>query len=74
MAIRCMGTTEKPPMATAKESVQQTLDQLPDQASWDDIMYQLHVKQKIEQGLQAARDGRLISQEEAKRRLLGDAD
>ena len=48
-------------MATAKESVQQTLDHLPDQASWDDIMYEL-------------KEGRTVSHEEAKRRLLGNAD
>ncbi len=61
-------------MATAKQSVQQTLDHLSDQASWDDIMYELYVKQKIEKGLQAAKEGRTISHEEAKRRLLGNAD
>ena len=59
---------------TAKESVQQTLDHMPDQASWDDIMHELYVKQKIEKGLQAAKEGRVVSHEEAKRRLLGDAD
>jgi len=61
-------------MATAKQSVQQTLDHLSDQASWDDIMYELYVKQKIEKGLQAAKEGRTVSHEEAKRRLLGNAD
>ncbi len=61
-------------MATAKQAVQQTLDHLPDQASWDDIMYELYVKQKIEKGLQAANEGRTVSHEEAKRRLLGNAD
>ncbi len=61
-------------MATAKESVQQTLNHLPDQASWDDIMYELYVKQKIEKGLKAVEEGRVVSHEEAKRRLLGNAD
>ncbi|MEL0083050.1 MAG: hypothetical protein VW985_08455 [Gammaproteobacteria bacterium] len=61
-------------MATAKESVQQTLDHLPDQASWDDIMYELYVKQKIEKGLQAAKEDRVVSHEEAKKRLLGTTD
>ncbi len=61
-------------MATAKESVQQTLDHLPGQASWDDIMYELNVKQKIEKGLKAAKEGRTVSHKEAKQRLLGNAD
>jgi predicted transcriptional regulator len=57
-------------MASAKESVQQTLDHLPDQASWDEIMYELYVKQKIEAGLKAFEEGRTIPHEEMKRRLL----
>lgn len=32
---------------TAKESAQQVINQLPEQASWDDIMCELYVKQKI---------------------------
>ena len=58
-------------MATAKESVQQTLDHMPDQASWDEIMYELYVKQKIEAGLRAIDEGRTISHEEMKQKLLG---
>ncbi len=57
-------------MATAKESVQQTLDHLSDQASWDDIMYELYVKQKIEAGLKSIDEGRTTSHEEMKRKLL----
>lgn len=37
---------------------------------WDDIMYGLYVKQKIEAGLRAVEEGRTISHEEMKRRLL----
>jgi predicted transcriptional regulator len=59
---------------TAKKSAQQILDQLPEDADWDRIMYELYVKQKIEQGLKAAAEGRVISHEEVKRQLLGNAD
>ena len=59
-------------MSSAKEAARQIIDQLPDQASWDDIMYELYVKQKIEAGLKAADEGRTVAHEEAKRRLLGD--
>ena len=59
-------------MTSAKEAARQIIDQLPDQATWDDIMYELYVKQKIEAGLNAADEGRTVSHEEAKRRLLGD--
>jgi len=58
-------------MATsAKEAARRIIEHLPDQATWDDIIYELHVKQKIEEGLQAAREGRVVSHEEARRRLL----
>lgn len=35
-------------MQTAKQAARQMIDQVPDQASWDDIMYELYVKQKLE--------------------------
>lgn len=61
-------------MQTAKQSAKQLIEQIPDQASWDDIMYELYVKQKIEKGLQAAQEGRTVSHEEAKKRLMANAD
>jgi len=57
-------------MPTPKEAVRQLLDHLPDQASWDDIMYELYVKQKIEEGLKDAEEGRVIPHEDVKRELL----
>jgi predicted transcriptional regulator len=60
-------------MQTAKQAAAQIINQVSDQASWDEIMYEFYVKQKIEKGLQAVEDGRTVSHEEAKRRLLGNA-
>ncbi len=60
-------------MQTAKQAAKQIVDHLPDQASWDDIMYEFYVKQKIEKGLQAVKEGRTVSHEEAKKRLLNNA-
>lgn len=57
-------------MRNAKESARQIIDHLPDQATWEDIMYELYVKQKIEAGLKAVDEGRTIPHEEMKRRLL----
>jgi len=59
-------------MPSAKDAVWKIIKHLPDQVTWDDIMYELHVKQKIEEGLKAADEGRTVPHEEAKRRLLGD--
>ena len=60
-------------MQTVKQAAQQLIEQVSDQASWDDNMYELYVKQKLEKGLKAVTDGRIVSQEEAKKRLLGNA-
>lgn len=57
-------------MQSAKEAVQQIIDRLPDQATWEDVMYEMYVKQKIDAGLKAVEEGRTIPHKEMKRRLL----
>lgn len=59
-------------MPSAKDAAREVLDHLPDQATWDDIMYELYVKQKIDSGLQAAESGLTVPHSEAKKRLLDD--
>lgn len=59
-------------MNTAKEAAKQLIDHLPDEASWDDIMYELYVKQKIEEGLADIEAGRTIPHEQVKAELLGN--
>ena len=53
-------------MAIPKETAKQMIDHMSDEATWDEIMYELYVKQKIE-------EGHTILHEEAKQRLLGNA-
>ncbi|MGE3298260.1 MAG: hypothetical protein AB7I68_13050 [Porticoccaceae bacterium] len=60
-------------MSSAKEEAKKLIDQLPDQATLNDIMYELYVRQKIAAGLLAAKEGRTIPHEEVKRRLLDRA-
>jgi predicted transcriptional regulator len=57
-------------MNIVKEEAKKLIDKLPDSATWDDIMYELYVKKKIAAGLKAAEEGRVVSHEEAKKRLL----
>lgn len=45
-------------------------EELPDGASRDDLMYELYVRRKIAEGVKAADEGRVVSQEEVKRRFL----
>ena len=58
-------------MQTAKQAAKLIIDHVSDQATWDDIMYELYVKQKIEKGLKAVDEGRVLSSEDAKRKALG---
>jgi predicted transcriptional regulator len=58
---------------SAKQAARELIEQLPESVSWNDLMYELYVKQKIEEGLQQLDEGRGISHEEAKRRLLGES-
>lgn len=57
-------------MGAAKEEAKKLIDRLPEQATWDDIMYQLYVQKKIDKGLKAVEEGKVISHEEAKMRIF----
>jgi len=55
-------------MPTAKEAVRKLLDELPEEASYEDIQYYIYVREKIERGLQDVRDGRVLTEEEFEQR------
>jgi predicted transcriptional regulator len=57
---------------TAKEAARQIIERLPDQATWDELMYELYVKQKIEAGLADVLAGHTVAHEDVKAELLGD--
>ncbi|MBK5260314.1 MAG: hypothetical protein JJE51_12020 [Thermoanaerobaculia bacterium] len=56
-------------MESAKQQVQEILENLPEDASLEDIQYHIYVRQKIEQGLEDVAAGRVVSHEEVQRRL-----
>ena len=56
-------------MKTAKQEICDLLEQLPEDASLEDIQYHIYVCQKIQKGLDAVSQGKVISQEEAERRM-----
>ncbi len=57
-------------MATVKEEAKKLIERLPDEASWDDLMYAIYVQKNIDAGLKAAEAGKLIPHEEVKRTLI----
>jgi len=58
-------------MVLLKEKAKKLIDTLPDDADWEDLMYEIYVREKIEKGLKAIKENRVLSEEEAKKRLLG---
>jgi predicted transcriptional regulator len=56
-------------MGTAKEVVRKMLDQIPDDASFEDIQYHIYVQEKIERGLRDIEEGRVVSEEEVEKRM-----
>jgi hypothetical protein len=52
-----------------KQTALKAIEHLQDSASYEDIMYELYVLQKIERGRQDIREGRTVSHVEAKERL-----
>jgi predicted transcriptional regulator len=57
------------PISNMKDEARQMLDRLPDNATWEDLQYQIYVRQAIEAGLKDAREGKTISVEEVRQRL-----
>ena len=52
-----------------RDEAHRLVDQLPDDATWDDLLYQIYVRQSIDAGLADADAGRVVSTEEVRRRL-----
>ena len=52
---------------TIKENIKTLVDALPDNMTYDDIMYEIYVKQKIEKGLADIKSGNVLSHEQVKK-------
>jgi hypothetical protein len=57
-------------MGAVKEEAKKLIEKLPDNATWDDVLYEFYVKKKIAVALKAAEEGRVLSHKGAKKRLL----
>ena len=52
-----------------KEEIQSLLKDLPEDATWDDLMYKIYVRQTIEAGLEDSKAGRTIDVKEVRSRF-----
>lgn len=56
-------------MGKPKEELRQLLEKLPDDVSYEDIQYHIYVQQAVQQGIDAADQGRILSQAEVEVRM-----
>ncbi len=57
-------------MGAIKEQAKKLIDALPDHVTWDDIMYEFYVKQKLGAALKEAAEGKVVPHEKAKEQLF----
>jgi hypothetical protein len=55
-------------MSSVKDEARKLIEQLPGDATGDDVMYELYAKQKLATALKEAQDGRLIAHDAVRRR------
>lgn len=51
-------------MQIVRDEARKIVDQLPDDATWEELAYRIYARQKIEAGLQEADEGLLMDQDE----------
>ncbi len=54
------------PITNLKEEAHRLVESLPDDATWDDLMHQIYVRQTIEAGLEDSRAGRTVDVKEVR--------
>lgn len=55
--------------ATVKEEARRLIECLRDDATWEDLHYEIYVRQAVEAGLKDSHEGRTMPDDEARRRF-----
>ncbi len=63
---------ESPAMREVKDAVLELAKQLPDECTWDEVMYRIFVRQKIDAGLEDADAGRVTPHDEVFEEFTND--
>ena len=53
-------------MISIKQEAQRLVENLPENATWDDLMYEIYVRQAIEAGLKDGDEGRTLDVKEVR--------
>ena len=54
---------------TIKEEAHRMVERLPEDATWEDLQYEIYFRQAVEAGLKDLREGRTVPHDEALRRF-----
>lgn len=52
-----------------RNAAHRLIDGLPDDATWDDVMYRVYVRQTVDAGLRDADEGRVVDVSEVRRQF-----
>jgi len=52
-----------------KQEAHRLLEKLPDKATWDDLMYQIYVRQTNEAGIKDSNEGKTVDVKEVRKRF-----
>jgi predicted transcriptional regulator len=52
-----------------KAEAQRLIESLPDNATWDDVMYRIYVRQCVDAGIKDADAGRVVDADEVRQRF-----
>jgi predicted transcriptional regulator len=52
-----------------KEEAKRLVEHLPEQATWDDLMHKIYVRQAIEAGLEDSKEGRTTEVSEVRKKF-----
>jgi len=55
--------------SSIKEEARRLIERLPDDATWEDLEYELYFRRAVEAGLKDSQEGRTVPLEEARRRF-----
>jgi predicted transcriptional regulator len=50
-----------------KEQAMEMLSSMPEEVGWQDLIYRFYVRLRVEEGVRAAEEGRIVSHEDVKR-------
>jgi hypothetical protein len=59
-------------MSSVKEEAKKLIEQLPNQTTWDDVMYEFYVKKKLSVVLKDADEGRLVAHDAVRKKLQAE--